>query len=155
MNCAWTKDNVVFYIYDELADDARFEFERHTQGCAECRQELESAMAFKNGLSEAGVEEISPNFLAASRLRLQEALEETGQSRGWSRLVFDLTGWMHQIKLAPALTTALLMAGFAGGSLTTYRLVASTSKQMQYQQPVTEVHADLGDVAGIESVVPT
>ena len=29
MNCDWVKENVVLYIYDELADDARHTFEHH------------------------------------------------------------------------------------------------------------------------------
>src|SRR5215469_2678041 len=104
MNCDWTKENVVLYIYDELADDAKYEFERHISQCLACKQEVESALAFKDGMSSLPVQEVSPNLLVNSRLRLQESLEETSQARGWNRFVFDFAGWMHQLKLAPALT---------------------------------------------------
>jgi len=147
MNCDWIKENVVLYVYDELADDAKYEFEQHTRHCLNCKQEVESAVAFKEGLSAVPVQEVSPNLLAASRLRLQEALEEAQQSHGWNRFIFDFAGWMHQLKLAPALTAALLMVGFAGGSLTTWKLA---------QRPVTgiaspQVPAE-ASVAGVESV---
>ena len=33
MTCDWTKENVVLYIYGELADDAKFEYEQHVRHC--------------------------------------------------------------------------------------------------------------------------
>lgn len=123
MNCEWAKENVVLFIYDELPDDARFEFMQHVQNCTGCRQELESARAFKEQMNALPVEEVSPNLLAASRMQFQEALEHAEQNRSvWGMLVFDLARWMQQIKLAPALTAVLLIIGFAGGSITTWRM---------------------------------
>jgi hypothetical protein len=29
MKCDWVKDNIVFYVYNELEDDARYEVEQH------------------------------------------------------------------------------------------------------------------------------
>jgi len=46
MKCEWTKENVVLYMYDELPDDAKFEFMHHIQHCADCKRELEAAQAF-------------------------------------------------------------------------------------------------------------
>src|SRR4029077_17158429 len=123
MNCDWTKENVVLFIYGELADDAKFEFEQHVRHCLGCRRELDAAVEFKDAMAATPVKEISPSFLAANRMELQEALEHAEQSRNiFSSFVFDLTAWMHQIKLAPALTAALLMIGFASGAMTAYRM---------------------------------
>src|SRR5215467_15034 len=152
MKCDWIKENVVLYIYDELADDASYEFEQHIRQCLECKQEVESALAFKDGMSELPVQEVSPNLLVASRLRLQEALEQTPQSRGWNRLVFDFAGWLHQIKLAPALTAAILIIGFAGGSLTTWRLVGSRPNPNLIQPSAGPTEE--ANIATIESVTP-
>jgi hypothetical protein len=149
MNCEWIKENLVFYIYDELADDARYELEQHAHGCIECKRELESALAFKNAMSEPAVEEVSPNLLAASRLRLQESLEDAEQSRGWRGFVFDLAGWLHQIKLSPALASAILIVGFFGGSLTTWRLVANSPAPSQRQGTASLQEAN---IAGVESI---
>ncbi len=150
MNCDWTRDNLVLYIYEELADDAKFEFERHMQHCLACRQELESARAFKDQMAALPVQEISPNFLASNRMELQEALEHAEQARsGWGMFVFDFAGWMHQLKLAPALTAALLIIGFAGGVTTTYSLISRPDVPLPVgkgQQP------SVADIAGIESV---
>jgi hypothetical protein len=154
MNCDWIKENVVLYIYGELADDAKFEFEQHVRLCLGCRRELDTALEFKDSMAALPVKDVSPSFLAANRMELQETLEHAEQSRNiFSSFIFDLTGWMHQIKLAPALTAALLMIGFAGGVGTTY-------KMMEAKRP--PIIADGGstlqpteaNIAGIESVTP-
>jgi HEAT repeats len=149
MNCDWTKDNVVLYIYEELPDDAKFEFERHVQHCLACRQELESAREFKDNMAALPVQEISPNLLTSNRMELQEALEHAEQSRsGWGMFVFDFAGWMNQLKLAPALTAALLIIGFAGGIMTTVSVVKG---------PIvgpTSTPSPESVVATIDSIVP-
>jgi hypothetical protein len=53
-------------------------------------------------------------------MKLQEALETASQSHGWSRFAFDFAGWLQQVRLSPALTVALLVFGFAAGTMTTY-----------------------------------
>jgi HEAT repeat protein/putative zinc finger protein len=123
MNCDWTKENIVLFIYGELADDARFELEQHVRHCLGCRRELDAALEFKEGMAALPVKDVSPSFLAANRMQLQESLEHAEQSRNiFSSFVFDATKWLHQIKLAPALTAALLIIGFAGGAITTYQM---------------------------------
>jgi HEAT repeat protein/putative zinc finger protein len=155
MNCDWTKENVVLFIYGELADDAKFEFEQHVRHCLRCRRELDTAIEFKDAMAAAPVKEISPSFLAANRMQLQEALEHAEQSHNiFSSFIFDATGWFHQIKLAPALTAALLIIGFAGGVGTTYKMMESprppitTAGQPEPQQPVEAT------IATIESITP-
>src|SRR5258708_18836971 len=121
MNCERTKENIALYIYDELADDARHQLENHARQCSACHEEIEAALEFKESMAALPVEEISPNMLAANRMKLQEALEHAHQARGFCRFFFDLGGWMQQLNLAPAVAAALLMIGFAGASLATYR----------------------------------
>ena len=53
MTCDWTKENVVLFIYGELADDAKFEYEQHVRHCLGCRRELDTALAFKAALAAA------------------------------------------------------------------------------------------------------
>jgi hypothetical protein len=121
MNCEWIKENSVLYAYDELPDDQRHEFERHVATCSRCEQEIENVRAFLGAMKTgAPVTEPSPNFLTASRMRLQESLEHAEQSRGLGRFTFDVAGWFHQLKLNPALVAMLLIFGFVGGSVTTF-----------------------------------
>ncbi|HZI56320.1 MAG TPA: HEAT repeat domain-containing protein [Verrucomicrobiae bacterium] len=150
MNCDWTKENVAFYIYDELADDAKFEFEQHVRQCLGCRRELDAALAFKEGMSAVPVKEVSPSFLAANRMQLQESLEHAEQSRNiFSSFIFDATGWFHQIKLAPALVAALLIAGFAGGAGTTYRMMESRKPPIKSPIDLPPAEANIGSIESI------
>lgn len=157
MNCDWTKENVVLYIYDELADDAKFAFEQHIRHCLGCRRELDTAQEFKQGMAALPVKDVSPNFLASNRMQLQESLEHAEQSRNiFSSFVFDLTAWMHQLKLAPALTAALLILGFAGGVGTTYKMMSDrTATQAGVARSSEQTpYVDAASIAGIESVTP-
>ncbi|HEY1939793.1 MAG TPA: HEAT repeat domain-containing protein [Candidatus Angelobacter sp.] len=155
MNCDWTKENVVMSIYGELADDAKFEFEQHVRHCLECRRELDAAQAFKEGVAALPVKDISPSFLAANRMELQESLEHAEQSRNiFSSFIFDATGWFHQIKLAPAMTAALLIIGFAGGVGTTYRMMEAKKTPIIESSVGNAVQPTEANVAGIESITP-
>jgi len=154
MKCEWTKENVVLFIYDELPDDAKFEFENHIRNCAQCRDEVEAAQAFKGGMAELPVQEVSPNFLTASRMHLQEGLEHAEQNRSvFGTFIFDFAGWMQQIKLAPALTFALLIIGFAAGTITTWRMTDHSQNPGIATGGLTPETAE-ASVAGIESIVP-
>ena len=118
MKCDWVKDNIVFYVYNELEDDARYEVEQHLARCTDCTAELKSARKFHTTLSQAPVAEPSPNLLAASRMRLQEALETTTQGGLWQRLVFDPGNWLRQVRMAPAVAAVIFIVGFGGGIVT-------------------------------------
>lgn len=155
MNCDWTKENVVLYIYGELADDAKFAFEQHVRQCLGCRRELDTALEFKENMAALPVKEVSPSFLAANRMELQESLEHAEQSRNiFSSFIFDATGWFHQIKLAPALTAALLILGFAGGVGTTYRMMEAKRPPITVSGPIDVSPAE-AIIAGFESITPT
>jgi hypothetical protein len=128
MNCEWAKANITLYVYDELADDGRYELEQHVSRCGDCASELEAVRAFRTTMSAAPPVEPTPNLLAASRMRLQEALETAEPQRGW-RLI-DPMVWLRQMKFSPALAAALLILGFAGGIGTAWRLVPHGNLQI-------------------------
>jgi hypothetical protein len=120
MKCEWVKTNGALYLYDELPDDARHDLEQHLRRCEECEREMEALRGFQAAMTVAlPVVEPSPNLVAASRMRMQEALEGTEQTRSW-RWTLDLAQWFHQLRFSPALAGVLLMAGFAGGALATF-----------------------------------
>lgn len=147
MNCNWVQQNVVLYVYDELADDARHELEQHIARCRDCAAEVESTRKFRAEFAQFPSQEPSPSFLAASRMRLQEALETAEQGGWWSRLVFDPIHWLNQVRFAPALAAAIFIVGFAGGIGTTYKL--AKNPQILVDKPI---NAQLGSVSGVESI---
>jgi hypothetical protein len=127
MKCEWVRENIVLEVYGELADDARHELEQHVARCADCAAELKAEQAFhalleQDRAADPLLNDPSPNLLAASRMRLQEGLETAKQGSFFSRLAFDPAIWLRQVKFSPALASAILILGFAGGIGTTYKI---------------------------------
>ncbi len=148
MNCEWVKANITLYVYDELADDSRFELEQHVNRCGECKAELESMRAFRTTMSGAPQPEPTPNLLAASRMRLQEALETAEQHHGWRLL--DPMAWLRQMKFSPALAAALLIVGFAGGIGTAWRVLARGATPIATAHPAAAPAE--ASIAGISEI---
>ncbi len=159
MKCDWVRQNILFYVYNELEDDARYEVEQHLGRCPECATELKATRKFHATLSET-VAEPTPNLLAASRMRLQEALETTRPGGFWQRLILEPATWLRQIRMSPALAAVIFIVGFGGGIGATYNFLASASgssaltssigpgnSDSSLSQPV-----DASTIAGIRSV---
>jgi hypothetical protein len=125
MKCEWVRENIVLEVYGELADDARHELEQHVARCADCAAELKAEQDFHALLSQDRAVDPTPNLVTASRMRLQEALETAPQGTFWSRLPFDPAIWLRQVRFSPALASAILILGFAGGVGATYKIVGS------------------------------
>src|SRR6202522_1404173 len=125
MKCDWVRQNILFYVYNELEDDARYEVEQHLARCPECATELKATRKFHATLSATPVEEPTPNLLAASRMRLQEALETTQPGSFWHHLILEPAAWLRQIRLSPALAAVIFVVGFGGGIGATYNYLAS------------------------------
>jgi anti-sigma factor RsiW len=111
MKCEWVQENILLYVYNELADDARYELEQHLGRCPDCAAALKSARTFHSTLSKLPVAEPTPNLLASSRMRLQEALETAPQGGFWQRLTVDPASWLRQMRFSPALAAVIFMIG--------------------------------------------
>jgi len=152
MNCDWVKQNITLYIYDELPDDARHELEQHTERCTGCAAELKSAREFRGQMTAVFPSvETAPNLLAASRMRLSEALESAEPSHRW-RWTLDLAGWLRQVRFSPALAAVLLMIGFGGGVMASYKLVNKPADTVQGTKTVPTISQ--ASIAGIQSIIP-
>ncbi len=155
MKCDWVRQNILFYVYNELEDDARYEVEQHLARCPECATELKAARKFHATMSESPVAEPSPNLLASSRMRLQEALETTAQGGWWRRLIFEPTTWLRQVRMSPALAAVIFIVGFGGGIGSTYNFLTRGSDgnsiaHVVSGNPASPVEASA--IAGIRSV---
>src|ERR1035438_10314956 len=84
--------------------------------------ELKAEQEFHALLAQDRAADPTPNLVAASRMRLQEALETAKQGSFYSRLAFDPANWLRQVRFSPALASAILILGFAGGVTATYKL---------------------------------
>jgi hypothetical protein len=149
MKCEWVRENITLHVYGELADDARHELEQHVERCADCAAELKAEQEFHALLSQERAEEPTPNLLAASRMRLQEALETAEQGRFWHRLAFDPANWLRQVRFSPALASAILILGFAGGVGTSYKVIGHQPAGITTTTAPTPAEAS---ITGIQSI---
>ncbi len=152
MNCDKAQENIVLAHYGELADEHAHALERHLADCEDCRRDLAELRATLELMAHAPLVEPTPNLLAQSRLRLDEALDHM-PSRSWAaRLRTNFFGWVGHIQTAPALTTLLLGVGFLAGNFTTRYQVANAPKL----PPVVNLsNTTNGTVASVSSVVQT
>jgi len=156
MKCEWIRENIVLQVYGELADDARHELEQHVSRCADCAAELKAeqdfhALLMQDRAADPLFNEPSPNLLASSRMRLQEALETAQQGAWWHRLALEPANWLRQVRFSPALASAILILGFVGGVGTTYKIYGPspilTATDQHTSQPLNDA-----SITGIESV---
>src|SRR5712664_2555167 len=101
------------------------------------------------------VAEPTPNLLAASRMRLQEALETAQPGGFWQRVIFEPGTWLRQIRMAPALAAVIFIVGFGGGIGATYNFLANRPPTSDiaindHSNPPPSVEAS--SVTGIRSV---
>jgi len=153
MKCEWVRQNIVLHVYDELADDARYELDQHVARCSDCAAELQAAQEFRTTMATVKVTEPSPNLLTSSRMRLQEALETTQQGGFWNRLTFDPGVWFRQVRFSPALAAILVLAGFGGGIGATYRAMSGAQPGVD-RVDRTVVPPEESNITGIRSITP-
>ena len=143
-------ENIVLHVYGELADDARHELEQHVARCADCAAELKAEQEFHALLSQDRAVDPTPNLLAASRMRLQEALETAPQGRFWSRLPFDPAIGCGRCASRRRWRLAILILGFAGGVAATYKTIGPHPHRLA--QDRRAMHSDEASIAGINSI---
>lgn len=154
MKCEWVRENIVLQVYSELADDARHELDQHVARCGDCAAELKAEQEFHALLAQDRAPDPTPNLVADSRMRLQEALETAKQGSVWSRLPFDPAIWLRQVRFSPALASAILILGFAGGVTTTYKFYGSRPTNIaEIQNPNISAVPTEASITGISSIV--
>ena len=123
MRCEDWQSQIVLAHYGELPDALQLPLERHLGSCENCRREWNAQTALFENLDLDPVVEPSPNLLAASRLRLDEALDAM-PPRSWvQQFLGNAFRWVGYVQGAPALTVLLLGLGFLGGNgLTRYQV---------------------------------
>jgi hypothetical protein len=151
MKCEWVQENILLYVYNELADDARYELEQHIARCADCAAELKASRKFNAVISQFPVEEPSANLLAASRMRLQEGLETAEQGGFWQRLMFDPAAWLRQVHFSPTLAAVIFIVGFAGGIGAAYKIVGGSGGAVPMALNPSSQPAE-ASISGISSV---
>ncbi len=150
MKCQNARDCIVLLNYGELPDELAGVLEQHLLGCEDCRGEMESFQRFDERLAALPVLEPSPNLLAQSRMRLDDALDSIPPHGFLTQLRTNFYRWVGNIQSAPALATLLLGVGFLSGNFTHRYQVAHAPKSAT--PPVTVLHPADGVIANVTGV---
>ncbi len=151
MNCEWVQQNITLYLYNELADDAHHELEQHIARCTACAAELSAQQQFQGAMSVLPVEEVSPSFLTAARMKLQESLEQVQPHRAWyHRFSFDPSAWMRQVRFSPALASVIFLVGFGGGIGAMYQMSSNSPATAPAIQATAPAEASISGITSIQ-----
>ena len=151
MKCESARDCIVLLKYGELPDELAGTLEQHLMSCEGCSAELESFQEFEEHLAVLPVLEPSPNLLAQSRMRLDDALDMIPPRGFLAQLRTNLYRWIGHVQSAPALATLLLGVGFLAGNFTLRYQVAHAPKPTPV---VTVTHPD-SVIANVTGIVQT
>jgi HEAT repeats len=153
MKCEFASENIVLMKYGELPDELAGVLEQHLAECESCRGELETMQLFDEQLALLPVMEPSPNLLAQSRMRLDDALDMIPPHGFLTRLRANYFRWMGHVQSAPALATLLVGVGFLAGNFTYRYQVAHEVKPKP--GPVYMSRPADGVVANVTGIVQT
>jgi hypothetical protein len=120
MNCELAHERIVMAAYGELPDDAAHELEGHLAGCPGCGEELDQLRALKLLADALPMVEPSPNLVARSRMRLEEALDSLPPTRWFERVLQKIRNNAASLQAAPIAASLLLLVGAGAGSLGGY-----------------------------------
>src|SRR5438552_4416939 len=151
MKCQSARDCIVLLNYGELPDELAGVLEQHLVACQDCTEELESFRRLEERLAMSPVLEPSPNLLAQSRMRLDDALDMISPHGFLTQLRTNLYRWVGNVQSAPALATLLLGLGFLTGNFTHRYQVANTPKPPE--PPITFNHPAEGVIGNVIGVV--
>ncbi|MDE1155915.1 MAG: HEAT repeat domain-containing protein [Acidobacteriaceae bacterium] len=152
MTCDRVQHNIILAQYGELPDELGFQLEQHLNTCEACRREWTAIQILHQELAIDPMLDPSPNLLASSRMRLEEALDAMPPRSLFQRFVGNAFRWQGMLKSAPALATLLLGVGFVGGTgLARYE----AAQQPQMPQAVVMSNAQQGAIASVSGIVQT
>ena len=152
MKCEMAQQRIVLALYGELPDELDGALERHLAQCEECSREVNAVRALDEYLALHPFQEPSPNLLAQSRMRLDEALDQIPPHGFFTRLRSNFFSWVGHMQSAPALMTLLIGVGFLGGNFTHRYQVNHAPKDIGTVRTSNEL---MGTVANVTGIVPT
>src|SRR5882757_3342747 len=135
MKCQSARDCIVLLNYGELPE------------------ELDAFRRFEERLAITPVLEPSPNLLAQSRMRLDDALDMIPPHGFLTQLRTNFYRWVGNVQSAPALATLLLGVGFLSGNFTHRYQVTNAPKTPGPGSVVMINHPAEGVIANVTGVV--
>jgi hypothetical protein len=161
MNCEIAHERIVTAAYGELPDEQLHELDRHMAGCPDCHHEREALNALRVLADANPMLEPTPNLIARSRLRLEEALDSLPAKRWYERVGQRAMNNFASLQHAPVAACLLLIAGMGAGTVGGYQVAQSRAAGKalagQSSVPLATAHArqpvSAAEIAGISSIV--
>lgn len=122
LTCDAAQEQMTLLLYGELSDEECHKLEQHLAGCPDCRDEMEVTRALTSAMAILPVREPSPNLVAQSRLRLDEALERAPRQSWLTQVRQSLWTDFRLLRTAPVAAAALLFAGAGLGGFAGFRV---------------------------------
>ncbi len=168
LSCDTAHEQITLLLYGELSDEACHGLEQHLAGCADCRDELEVTRALSSAMAILPVREPSPNLIAQTRLKIDEALEQAPRDTWFAHLRRSLWTDFRLLRTAPLAAAAMLFAGaglgFAGFRVANPPPIAPVSTDPGSQRiaavtgvrqdPAGMVHVEYSSLMPLEAVGP-
>ena len=157
MKCEAAQQSIVQYVYGELPDEGCHQLEQHVVGCAACRNELQVYEALRQALLLAPVVEPSASFLAESRIRLDDRLDQLPPPSLGMRLETGLFGFFAQLRAAPGVAVALAVLGLglgAGAGHYWSRVGSAHAATVQMAAAGGPMSTSLPSIANVSGIVP-
>jgi len=160
MNCEIAHERIVVAAYGELPDEQIHELERHMAGCPDCHTQREAMLALKVLADVHPVLEPTPNLIARSRLRLEEALDALPAKRWYERLGQRTMNNFASLQRSPLAACLLLVAGMGAGTMGGYEFSqgrvarsAAAAPPAASRQPQAQLPVSPAEVASISGIV--
>jgi hypothetical protein len=168
LSCDAAHEQITLLLYGELSDEACHRLEQHLAGCADCRDELEVTRALSSAMAILPVREPSPNLIAQTRLKIDEALEQAPRDTWLAHLRRSLWTDFRLLRTAPLAAATMLFAGaglgFAGFRVANPRPTTPVSTDPGSQRiaavtgvrqdPTGMVHVEYSSLMPLEAVGP-
>lgn len=152
MKCEEAMKQVVLLQYGELGAEEQAVLELHMHGCPECEAEQQHMESFRQVMAFHPLPEVAPNLLAQSRVRLDDALDESHERGFADRLRNLILGTWRSLQHAPALAALLVGVGFlSGNGLNRYQV----AHEPKIPTPIATANTTEGVIGNVSGVVQT
>lgn len=127
MNCKSVKENLVFFLENELPDQQRIRMENHLKSCPHCSRLLEEFSLLWEGVQQGKRIQPSPYFWTGLKQRISDYEEKGRPVWDW---LDDLVRWIRPLAGA----AAVLVCVFIGYSLGSFPRQANGQTTSQVDQ---------------------
>jgi hypothetical protein len=155
MKCKAAQESIALAAWGELSSEQQAQLEEHLVECEACCNELEAVQALAKAMSLLPLEEPSPNLLARTRLKLEEALDGLPRENWLVRFTQHFSLGMARLRSAPLAASVLLVLGVAAGGYGGYRAGLHThdAAQTSLILKAAEQNNTPSKIANVSSIV--